>query len=163
MARFLFALSLLITGFLQATLAPALDLLEVMPDFALVFILIWSSSRGAEEGLLWAFGLGLWYDFLTLEPLGSHAIPLLVVALVGGAVRGRFFRSGAILPVLAVFVATLGHNVARMMINVMSGDPVMFTALVRLTLVSALLNALVVPLVYILILFFERLAPRRVW
>lgn len=163
MTRVLFALSLLIAGLLQATLAPALDLLEVMPDFALVFILIWSSSRGAEEGLLWAFGLGIWYDFLTLEPLGAHAIPLMIVALVGGAVRGRFFRSGAILPIIAVIVATIGHNLIRAVIIAMSGDPVMFIAVARLSLVGALLNALVVPLVYILILFFERLAPRRVW
>ncbi|MFW6074714.1 MAG: rod shape-determining protein MreD, partial [Chloroflexota bacterium] len=110
MGRVLFALTLMVAGIIQASLSPSLQLLEVMPDFALVFLLIWSASYGVDEGLIWAFGLGLWLDFLTLTPLGSHAIPMLVVALVGGAVRGRFLRSGAILPIVAVVVATIGFD-----------------------------------------------------
>lgn len=161
-ARFLFATTLFFTGLIQASLLPSLALLEIMPNFALVFLLIWSASYGPEEGMLWAFGLGLWLDVLTLAPLGTHSIALLVVALVGGAVRGQFFRSGAILPVVAVIGATLAFGMIRMTMQYLSGGPVSFVASLRLAVIAAFLNALVVPFAYGALLMFERWAPRRV-
>lgn len=162
MGRALFALTLLATSLIQSSLSPSMQLLEVMPDFALVLLLIWSASYGVEEGLIWAFGLGLWLDFLTLSPLGSHAIPLLVVALVGGAVRGRFFRSGAILPIVAVVIATIGFDIVHAIVGLTDGREVGLLSTLRLAVITALLNSLVVPIAYLAILFFERWTPRRV-
>lgn len=161
-ARFFFAVLLMFTALLQATFLPALRLLGVLPDFALIFLLIWSASHGATEGMFWAFGLGLWMDFLTLERLGTHSMALLVVAAVGGASRGRLFRSGAILPLFAVVVATLAYSAAGFIIAVLGGEAVSLAGSLRLALVSAALNALVVPLAYVILLVFERWAPRRV-
>src|SRR4051794_29706310 len=53
----LFGGLLLLTALVQASFLPALGWLKVTPDFALVFLLIWSATHGAREGLLWAFGL----------------------------------------------------------------------------------------------------------
>lgn len=161
MARFLFALLLLTAGMLQAALAP-MGPVDVRPDFALVLLLVWSAGHGTEEGLFWAFGLGIWLDFLTLDPLGTHAIPLLIVAVIGGAVRGRLFRSGAILPVLAVVGATVGSHFIRLVIDALRGESILVLAEFRLAFVMALMNALVVPLVYLALLLIERWTPARV-
>ena len=161
-ARFFFAILLLLTALLQATFLPALHLLSVIPDFALVFLLIWSASHGATEGMFWAFGLGLWMDFLTLDRLGTHSIALLVVAAVGGASHGRLFRSGAILPLFAVVVATLAYALASFVVSVLGGDPVSLVGSARLALLNAALNALLVPIAYFVLLLFERWMPRRV-
>jgi rod shape-determining protein MreD len=162
MARFLFALLLLSTALLQATFFPALNLLTVLPDFALVLLLIWSATHGVAEGMLWAFGLGIWLDVLTLEPLGNHALALLVVAILGGLTRGRLFRSGAILPLLAVIVATLAYNLVMLIMAAIGGSAGDAVSLIRLALMTALLNALLVPIAYGVLLVFDRWIPRHV-
>ena len=162
-ARVLFALLLVATALLQATFLPALDWLDVIPDFALVFLLIWSATHGPREGLAWAFALGLWLDFLTMDRLGMHAIGLLAVALIGGATRGRMFRSGMILPLLAVLVATLAFNFVMLVVKTLAGEPVDAAGTLRVALVSSLLNALLVPLAYGILFVFDRWIPRRVW
>lgn len=162
MDRFLFTIVLMFMTLLQATFFPATELLSIIPDFALVFLLVWSASRGVQEGLLWAFGLGLWIDFLTLDPLGTHVIPLLAVAVIGGSVRGRLFRSGAVLPVVAVIGATLAFRVIEVLMQTFSGRGVEVAGEVRLAILAAFLNALLVPLVYGFLLMMDRWLPRRV-
>ena len=162
MDRFLFSITLMFVTLLQATFFPATALLNIIPDFALVLLLVWSASRGVEEGLLWAFGLGLWIDFLTLDPLGTHVLPLLTVAIIGGLARGRLFRSGLVLPAVAVIGATITYRLVEMIVKVFSGRPVEMTGEIRLALLAALLNVLLVPLVYGFVLIMDRWIPKRV-
>jgi len=160
--RFLFTMALMFVTLLQATFFPAMELLNIIPDFALVLLLVWSSSRGIGEGLLWAFGLGIWIDFLTLDPLGTHVIPLLAVAVIGGITQGRLFRSGLVLPGLAVIGATLAYRLIEIVMKVFNGRSVEVFGEARLALLAALLNVLLVPLVYGCILMMDRWIPKRV-
>jgi rod shape-determining protein MreD len=162
MSRFLFALLLLTSALMQASFLRAIDGLPVVPNVALVLLLVWSASHSVEEGLIWAFALGLWLDMLTLDPLGIHAIPLMLVALAGWAVRGRLFRSGAILPIAAVLLVTVGSGMVMLVLDVLRGERVMLLPQMRLLLLMALLNALIVPLVYLVVLIIERVTPSRV-
>lgn len=162
MDRFLFSIALMLVSLLQATFFPATALLNIIPDFALVLLLVWSSSRGVEEGMLWAFGLGIWLDFLALDPLGTHVLPLLLVAIIGGVTQGRLFRSGLVLPAMAVVGATLAYRIVEMIVKVFSGRPVEMTGEIRLALLAALLNVLLVPLVYGFVLIMDRWIPKRV-
>jgi rod shape-determining protein MreD len=160
--RFLFTIALMSVTLLQATFFPATAVLYIVPDFALVLLLVWSASRGVEEGLLWAFGLGIWLDFLTLDPLGTHVLPLLAVAVIGGLARGRLFRSGLVLPAVSVIGATIAYRLIEMLVKVFSGRPVELTGEIRLALLAALLNMLLVPLVYGFVLIMDRWIPKRV-
>jgi rod shape-determining protein MreD len=160
--RFLFSITLMFVTLLQATFFPATAVLNVIPDFALVLLLVWSASRGVEEGLLWAFGLGLWIDFLTLDPLGTHVLPLMVVAVIGGVTQGRLFRSGIVLPAVAVLGATIAYRLVEMIFKVFSGRPVEVSGEIRLALLAALLNVILVPLVYGFVLVMDRWIPKRV-
>lgn len=162
MDRFLFAISLMSVTLLQATFFPATNWLSIVPDFGLVLLLVWSSSRGVEEGVVWAFGLGLWLDFLTLDMLGTHVLPLLVVAVIGGLSQGRLFRSGLVLPAVAVIGATLAYRIVEMLVRVLTGDVVIVSAEVRLAVLAALLNVMLVPLVYGFVLIMDRWIPKRV-
>jgi rod shape-determining protein MreD len=162
MARFSFATLLLATALLQATFIPATGLMGIFPDVVLVFLLIWSATHGVAEGMVWAFGLGLWMDLLTLEPLGTHGIALLAVAVIGGAAQGRLFRSGAILPVVTVVVATLAYGLVGTVVALARGETVYLASGARLAVMTALLNALLVPIAYGLLLVFDRWIPRRV-
>jgi hypothetical protein len=86
----------------------------------------------------------------------------MLVALGGWAVRGRFFRSGAILPIAAVVLVTVGAGLLMLLLDVLRGERVMILAQMRLLLLMAFLNALVVPLVYFVVLVIERVTPSRV-
>ncbi|MEX1158805.1 MAG: rod shape-determining protein MreD [Thermomicrobiales bacterium] len=162
MGHVLFASLLLLTALLQATFFPATGLLSIVPDFALVFLLIRSATHGVSEGLVWAAVLGFWIDLLSMDPLGTHVLALLVVAIVGGATGGKLFRSGAILPVLTVLGATLAYGLVIVMLSIAAGDTVAAGGAVRLTIMTSLLNALLVPLAYGVLLVFDRWIPRRV-
>ena len=162
MSRLLFALLLMAAVLVQASFFPAIEGVEVIPNIALVLLLVWSASHSAEEGLIWAFALGLWFDMVTLDPLGIHAIPLLTVALAGWAVRGRFFRSGAILPIVAVVAVTIGAGFLGIVIDFLRGERILFVGQMRILLVMAFLNALFVPLIYLVVLIIERVTPGRV-
>ncbi len=162
MSRIFFALLLLAAALVQATFLPAIEGVDVIPNIALVLLLVWSASHSIEEGLIWAFALGLWFDMLTLDPLGIHAIPLMLVALAGAAVRGRFFRSGAILPIAAVIAVTIGAGLLMIVLDFLRGERVLFVGQMRILLVMAFLNALFVPFIYLVVLIIERVTPGRV-
>ena len=160
--RVLFAGLLLLTALMQATFFPASGYLGIVPDFAMVFLLIRSATHGVSEGLVWAAVLGFWIDLLAMDPLGTHVLALLVVALIGGATRGKLFRSGAILPVLTVLAATLAYNLVLVILSALAGDPVGGVSAFRLAIMTSLLNALLVPLAYGVLLVCDRWIPRRV-
>jgi rod shape-determining protein MreD len=161
-ARLFFGLLLMVTALLQATFLPSLNILGVLPDFALVLLLLWSATHGAFEGLFWAFGLGLWLDIVTMDLLGTHALALMIVALVGGLTRGKLFRSGAILPLVTVIVATMGYSVVVRLMETLAGTGADALSFFRLALMTSLLNALLVPIAYGILLVFDRWIPRHV-
>ena len=92
MARIFFASLLLIALFVQIAVMPTIEPFRVLPSVPLVLLLVWSSIRGIREGLFWAFGLGLFYDILALDPMGSNGLAFMVVALLGGIGRPPLFQ-----------------------------------------------------------------------
>ena len=162
MARFVFGVLIATVALFQSAFFPAVGLLEITPDFVLVFLLIWSSSHGVLEGMLWAFGVGIWLDLVTLTPLGTHALALLPVVAIGGLVSTRLFRSGAVLPILTVVAATFAYHLVQFIMDAAAGEVLGVEAFFRLSLLAALLNALLVPVSYGAMLVFERVMPSRV-
>lgn len=150
------------TALIQATFLSTLGLIGIVPDITLVVLLIWSSSHGVTEGMAWAFGLGLWIDLLTMDPLGTHALALLIVGIIGGLMQGRFFRSGVFLPIAAAFGATIAYSIVAFLLTSAGGSGVDLVGMARFSVLSAFINALLVPLVYVFLLACDRWVPRHV-
>lgn len=150
-AAFLVAFS-----FLQATLFPESSPVEVMPDFTMVIVLVWSAVRGAPEGLVWAFSLGMLLDVLALDPLGSNGLALLPAVVLGALGGQRFFHSGLIVPILATLVATFLHAVLLLLVRSSGGESLAFSAVGRLVALQSLLNMIVVPPIYLIASFAQR-------
>jgi len=151
MARSLFALLLVASALAQATILPALGPVGVVPNLVLVLLLVWSALRGVVEGLVWIFGVGVLLDVLALDALGTNGLALLVVAVVAGPARRRFFHSGMVLPLLLVMLATVVHALVLTLLRGIEagGTTAPAGAVARLTLLQALLNALLVPPLYV--------------
>lgn len=162
MARVSFALLLALTALIQATFLPALGVLAIMPDFALLLLLVRSASRGMAEGMVWALGLGIWLDLLTLDRLGTHGLSLLAVAIVGGLVGQRLFRSGIALPIVTVIAATLAAGLAASLVARIGGDAAGGLAMMRPIVATTVLNAVIVPVAWFVLLVVDRWVPRHV-
>ncbi len=159
MARILYGGSLLVVALAQATVVPAYNPITLQPNLALVMILVWSALRGMPEGLTWAFALGILFDVLAVDPLGTNALALLPVVLLAGASRRRFFQSSLIFPMALAVVATVVHGVG---LQLLRGGGIPPSTLLRFILLQAVLNAIVVPPLYLAAAAMNRrIAMRR--
>jgi len=159
--RFLFALLLVGTATIQVTLLPRLNPLQVSPDLVLGLILVSSSLSGVVIGMGWAALAGLTMDLLTLEPLGSHGLALLLVAIIGGLARRRLLRSDLLLPMGLVILATLASQSVSAALQWVFGARPPLDLVVRVALLTALLNVTAVPLVYATMVVLDRFGVRR--
>lgn len=164
MVQFFFGVALIASALAQATVLPALGPIGILPNLVLVLLLIWSAWRGTREGLLWVFGVGIMLDLLALDALGTNGLALVVTALLAGPARRRFFQSGMVVPLLLTMLATVVHGVVLMVIRGYGSDGALdaSTAILRLISLQALLNALLVPPLYVIASWTNRWAPEAV-
>ncbi len=149
MARILYGGLLLAVALAQATVLPAYNPIAFQPNVALVMILVWSALRGLPEGLTWAFALGILFDVLAVDPLGTNALALLPVVLLAGATRRRFFQSSLIFPMAMAVVATVLHGVGLLLLRGGAAEAIPLSTLFRFILLQAVLNAIFVPPLYL--------------
>ena len=135
----------------QSTLLPMVIGIGVKPHLVLVLLLLWSATREAREGLLWAFAVGVLLDLLTLSPLGGGALPLLPVVIIGWLSRSRFFQSGLFFPLLMTVAASVAHDLTLVAVAPLIGGHPSLIGTLRLGVLGALLNLLVVPPLYLLV------------
>lgn len=160
MARLLFACLLFFVAIVQATILPGLHVAGVMPDLMLVLLLVWSALRGTGEALIWVFAAGLILDVLAMDPLGTNGLALMIVALLAGPARRRFFHSGLIFPVGLAAVATIIHAFVLLVLRSRSGETIALTASFRPIVIQALLDALLVPPLYLIATRMDRWVVR---
>lgn len=162
MTRPIFGLLLLAAALLQTALLPRWQLLAVMPGLVIVLLLGWSAYRGVPEALAWVFAAGLLLDVLGLDRLGTNALALLPVALIGGLTKGRFFHSALVFPMVLAMAATFAYVAALLGLRgLLSESGEAAQILGRITLLQALLNALLVPPVFGLLGWLQRMEPER--
>lgn len=162
MSRAIFALMLIGAALLQATLLPAVGPIAVTPNLVLVLILVRTIQRGVSEGILWAFVGGLALDVLALDPLGTNGLAMVPVVLAGGLARRRVFQSGVLFGMLLAIGASLAHALVLNGVRVLGGEPLVpLAALLRLSFLQALLNAVMVPVLWPLVGLLGRIEPER--
>lgn len=162
MTRPIFALVLIAAALLQTSLLPRWGLLAVTPGLVLVLIFAWSAYRGVPEALAWVMAAGLLLDVLGLDRLGVNALALLPAALLGGLARGRFFHSALVFPILVAMAATFVYVATLLTLRGVLGEGGdAAQAIGRVTLLQALLNGLLVPPIFGLIGWLQRLEPER--
>jgi rod shape-determining protein MreD len=134
---------------LQATVLPHLGIWGVFPDLPLLFVIGWSLLRGVREGVIWGFIAGVAVDLLSGAPFGAATLPLIAVGVLAGLGQATVFGAHVALPMLAMFLATILYDLLFLLVVNISGQEVMWLgSLMRIILPSAVLNALLMPLVF---------------
>ena len=160
MTRWLFALVLVTAAIAQATLLPVIGPVAVLPNIVLVLILVRTARRGILDGLVWAVVAGLTLDTLALDPLGTNGLALLAVVLVGGLGQQRWFIAGPAFPMLLAISATFAYVLALMLVRWFAGGGLPpLAALLPMTTLQSLLNAVLVPPLYGIVAWLARAEP----
>lgn len=162
MSRSVFAALLIAAALLQTALLPRWQILAVTPGLVVVLILGWSAYRGVPETLAWVLAAGLLLDILGLDTLGANAMALLPVALLGGLARGRFFHSALVFPMVLAMAATFAYVAVLLGLRGLLGEGSgAAQALGAMTLLQALMNAVLVPPVFGFLGWLQRTEPER--
>ena len=162
MSRPVFAVLLIGAALLQTALLPRWQTLAVTPGLVVVLILGWSAHRGVPEALTWVLAAGLLLDILGLDTLGANAMALLPVALLGGLARGRYFHSALVFPMGLAIAATFAYVAVLLGLRGLLGQgSSVAQALGAMTLLQALMNAVLVPPVFGILGWLQRTEPER--
>jgi rod shape-determining protein MreD len=115
----------------------------------LLVVVAWSLLRGAREGIVWGFLGGLTLDFLSGLPLGTCALTLTLTAQLASLGQLTIYRTSPLFPSGLALGAAIVHDCLLMGVLSLTGYALAWAdLLLHIVLPSALLAALVMPLVY---------------
>jgi rod shape-determining protein MreD len=141
---------LVVVAILQTTLVPHLAIWGIFANLPLLVVVSWSLLRGPREGMIWGFVAGLAVDLFSGAPLGASTLALIAVGALAGLGAATVFRAHIALPLLAMFLATIVYDLLFLLVVGISGYPVAWLeSLYRLILPSAVLNAVLTPVVFV--------------
>jgi rod shape-determining protein MreD len=130
---------------LQTSLANHLVLAGTLPVLTLIAVVDWGILRGPDEGIMWAFIGGLCLDVFSSWPIGTNTVALVIVASLVSLGGGTFIRTHALLPIAAVFAATIIYFLIVLFIMESTHQPVDWIAALRgdvlpIAIYNAILN-----------------------
>ena len=151
---------ILLAAVCQVTFLPLVNVLGYKIDFALVLIVAWGLLGKIGEAAVWGFIAGIFLDFTSGLPFGAHTIALTGIGLLMQFAQGNAVRDNLILPHAAILAATFSYHLFLLFILTLLNPSLgLSDYLVRVTLPSAILNMLALPLAYFPL---QWLASRRI-
>lgn len=150
---------LLLAAICQVTFLPLVNVLGYKIDFALVLVVAWGLLGKTGEAAVWGFIAGIILDFSSGLPFGAHTVALTGIGLLLQFAQSDAVRDNFILPPAAIIAATFSYHLFLLFIlNLLNPALSLSDYLVGVTLPSAILNMLALPLAY---LPLQWLAARR--
>jgi len=151
----IFVVLVLITFVLQQTLASKIAIFDIAPNF-LIFIVVFSafyfeSLQAAAIG----GSIGLLYDLMQGKYIGLEMLSFAAVALGVSFWSRRFYKDNYLIPIIAVFLSTIGYGVLFLLFSRLACLSLPFwSSLLFFVLPQAVYNAVLAPLFYLPVFFF---------
>jgi rod shape-determining protein MreD len=143
--------SVLLCLLLSLTRLPGMELLQITPDWLLIWVVTWSLKRTPTEGCFMGVVLGLLQDGMT-APFPTHALSLGLVGLISSYLKKQGFVLDDLVSVaLTVFgMAIVAETVLALQFGIMGAR--LFAEIwidhQRIALASAILSSLWAPAIY---------------
>jgi len=115
---FLLAILLLINFIAQTTLWPALAVLGVAPDTAVILIVSYGMLRGEIEGALFGLAVGLVADIFTGVHVGTYALMGFVMGYVSGKPFKNYFKDNYFLPFFVVITMMVASQLLAYLVHI---------------------------------------------
>lgn len=150
MSIYLIVPLLVVVALIQATVMPHLLVWGVFPNLPLLVVVSWSLLRGAREGVVWGFVAGVAVDIFSSAPFGAATLSLMAVGFLSGLGQATVFRAHFVWPLIVMFLTTIVSGVIFLVVVQIAGQSVTWLeSFLRIIVPSALLNALLTPLVFV--------------
>ncbi len=140
---------LALSAIIQITILPQVPIFGYKPDLALALVVAWALLAPVGEAAIWGFIIGIFLDLASGLPFGAHTLALTTIGWLIGWGQETFFRGNLLAPPIAIVLATVLHNIIVLgMLALFNWQISWGDYLLRVTLPSAILNTLALPLVY---------------
>lgn len=155
---------LALLAILQSSAFTYIHLLDGRFDLVLLCVVGWGLAGRSEEAMVWGMVGGLFLDFLSGLPLGSYAIPLIIIAFLVSLLEGRFWEEHFLTPIGVVFLSSLiFHGLGLIVLTLVGREWDLLISLTRVILPSTFLNLLLaIPTAQIMEGLRTRLYPPKV-
>ncbi|MGM0603124.1 MAG: rod shape-determining protein MreD [Bacillota bacterium] len=148
-------LSILFLLLCQLSVRTFFPSLKYIPDFLLIFIILKSLIKGYKSSAAAAFTAGMMQDIFLGEFIGSFTIIKPIIAFFASALSGRFFAENFVIPPVAVFMATIFHEILIILLKENFIYNFNFMPLfINVVLPLAFINASIAFIFYLLYYFF---------
>lgn len=147
---------------LQSAVLPYLTVAGIVPQLAVVIVLVWAQLRGAYEGLLWAFIAGFFLDLFSSGPMGATALTLMGAILLIGRLQRILPENPFLLPILLTGLGFAVYFILYVVLGRVAGygfTSRTLTSLPQFTLFHALLG---LPLYWLFYSLDRALYPRQI-
>lgn len=150
MISYIFGFFLLLIAFLvQITLGSFLSIKGVQPDFILIVVALSAFIEGPINGAVSGFFGGLMLDLVSIRNLGLGALCKTLVGYFAGLVERTILAENIILPMFAIFLATLVDRLIFTGVSFLLGSAYPFREVFWSQVIpTAIYNSLLVPLIY---------------
>ncbi len=101
---------LMIAAVLNATVMPEFRVGGGSPDLVLIIVVSWALLADVREAMLWSVVGGVLQDWLSVAPLGTSALGLVVIVFVSDMVIGQISRNNVLVPPLVAGAGTVVYH-----------------------------------------------------
>jgi rod shape-determining protein MreD len=164
MARYVGIPILLVAAILNATVMAELRVWQGAPDLVFLVVITWALLAGAREALVWAIVGSIFQDALSLVPLGTSALGMILVIIMTDLTIGQVSRRNLAAPLLVMIIGTPVYHLAILAVLWMTDQAVpLSSALIYVTLPTLVYHLVfVLPVFRAIGLVHRWLTPRRV-
>lgn len=140
---------LLVEIIIESTIFPFIKIWGATPDLILITIISLGLIYGKKEGIILGLIGGLLSDILFGRVIGLHSLPYMLIGYIIGILSERVFKENRLIPfILSVFSTILLHMGFYLLQYLRGIEFVYNTQFRNYTVISILLNAIIVVLVY---------------
>ncbi|MFH1049514.1 MAG: rod shape-determining protein MreD [bacterium] len=116
-----FSLIAILTGLFQVILVKFFSIGGITPDLLLIICVWFVLSEGQFKGLIFAFTVGVFFDIISLDIIGTNALAKITASLIAGWFYGenKINRNlGTYRFIIIVFITSFFHNILYYFIHI---------------------------------------------
>ncbi|TJX62514.1 rod shape-determining protein MreD [Soehngenia saccharolytica] len=134
---------------LQSTVLPSIEFLGIVPNTALVLIIVVSLLKGRFVGSIYGVFVGLLTDILYSTTIGINSLILFFVGYFIGFAKDSFARDNLLNPIIFTVISTIFYNALyALIIYFLTADITLKFALKNIFSFEIVYNAIFVVIYY---------------